>query len=83
MCIVVRAGVWACLRACPQPMMSSVQFAADPLYRAQEFQTAPADRPLVAHFSANDPATMLAAAKLIEHKVRKRERKEGFGERES
>lgn len=52
-----------------QPMMSSVQFAADPEYRASVFQTVPEDRPLVAHFSANDPAVMLAAAKLIEHQV--------------
>jgi tRNA-dihydrouridine synthase len=55
-------------------MMSSVQFAADPEYRASAFQTVPEDRPLVAHFSANDPAVMLAAAKLIEHQVYLRNR---------
>ena len=37
------------------PMMSSAQFAVDPEYRAREFQTTPEDRPLVAHFSGNDP----------------------------
>ena len=47
-----------------QPMMSSVSFAVDPDYRAREFTTTPEDRPLVAHFSGNDPATMLAAAKV-------------------
>jgi len=49
------------------PMMSSDRFAVDPLYREQEFQTVPEDRPLVAHFSANDPDVFLAAAKHVEH----------------
>ena len=37
-------------------------------YRKIEFQTTSEDRPLVAHFSANDPRTFLAAAKLVESK---------------
>jgi len=47
--------------------MSSDRFAVDPLYREQEFQTIPEDRPLVAHFSANDPDIFLAAAKHVEN----------------
>jgi tRNA-dihydrouridine synthase 1 len=47
-------------------MMNSERFAADGEYRTREFQSTPQDRPLVAHFSANDPATLLAAAKHIE-----------------
>jgi len=54
---------------CYTPMMSSAQFAADPEYRRREFQTVPEDRPLVAHFSGNDPATMLAAALLVQDEV--------------
>jgi len=48
------------------PMISSDRFAVEEEYRKLEFQTTPADRPLVAHFSANDPRTFLAAAKLVE-----------------
>lgn len=48
------------------PMINSVRFATDAAYRAAEFQTTPEDRPLVAHFSANDPQHLLAAAKLVE-----------------
>lgn len=44
------------------PMMSSEKFAVDAEYRKSEFQTTPEDRPLVAHFSANDPKTFLQAA---------------------
>jgi len=50
-------------------MMSSVLFATDASYREREFQTTPEDRPLVAHFSANDPQTLLKAAKLVEDRV--------------
>jgi hypothetical protein len=50
------------------PMISSARFAVDEEYRKQEFQSIPADRPLVCHFSANDPAQMLAAARHVEHK---------------
>jgi len=41
-------------------------FAVDPAYRDVEFQTTPEDRPLVAHFSANDPHELLAAALLVQ-----------------
>ena len=50
------------------PMMSSTSFATDPAYREREFQTIPEDRPLVCHFSANDPKEFAAAAKLVEDK---------------
>jgi tRNA-dihydrouridine synthase 1 len=48
------------------PMMSSERFAIDPAYREIEFQTHERDRPLVAHFSANNPDHLLAAARHIE-----------------
>ena len=54
---------------CYTPMMSSERFATEASYRAEAFQTSPQDRPLVAHFSGNDPATLLAAAKHIESQV--------------
>lgn len=50
------------------PMMSSTKFAVDQSYRNTEFQTIPEDRPLVCHFSANDPNEFAAAAKLVEDK---------------
>ncbi len=50
------------------PMISSARFAIDEEYRKQEFQTVPEDRPLVCHFSANDPAQMLQAARYVEHR---------------
>ena len=49
------------------PMMNSERFAVDSEYRKQEFQTTPSDRPLVAHFSGNDPQVLFAAAKHIEN----------------
>lgn len=48
------------------PMISSDRFAVDAKYREEEFQTVAADRPLVAHFSANNPEVFLAAAKHVE-----------------
>ncbi len=48
------------------PMISSEKFAVDAAYRAEEFQCTPEDRPVVAHFSANNPQTFLAAAKHVE-----------------
>eukprot|EP01046_Picozoa_sp_COSAG06_P017824 COSAG06_NODE_1224_length_10198_cov_15.139816_6_plen_286_part_00 len=50
------------------PMINSARFATDPEYRAEQFQTTPEDRPLVVHFSGNDPAQMLAAARHVEGK---------------
>lgn len=48
------------------PMMSSKKFAHDPDYRKNEFQTVASDRPLVCHFSANNPDEFATAAKLVE-----------------
>ena len=48
------------------PMMSSQKFASDPDYRRDEFQTVLEDRPLVCHFSANNPEEFAAAARLVE-----------------
>jgi tRNA-dihydrouridine synthase 1 len=48
-------------------MINSERFAIDPEYRNQQFQTIAFDRPLVAHFSANNPSTLLAAARLVEN----------------
>lgn len=50
------------------PMMNSERFSKEESYRLKEFQTTPDDRPLVAHFSGNDPDTMLLAAKFVEDK---------------
>jgi tRNA-dihydrouridine synthase 1 len=50
------------------PMINSERFAIDEEYRSQEFQTTNEDRPLVAHFSANDPDILVKAAKFIEDK---------------
>lgn len=47
-------------------MMSSTKFVSDPQYRREEFQTIKEDRPLVCHFSANDPHEFTEAAKLVE-----------------
>ena len=54
---------------CYTPMMDSGRFASEAAYREELFQTCAADRPLVAHFSGNDPATLLAAARLVEDQV--------------
>ena len=51
---------------CYTPMISSERFAVEPSYRDEAFQTCAEDRPLVAHFSGNDPQTLLAAAKHVE-----------------
>ena len=41
------------------PMMNSQRFVVDSEYRKDEFQTVPEDRPLVAHFSANNPSVSI------------------------
>lgn len=53
---------------CYTPMMSSTQFVHDAAYRQAEFlgQVTPEDRPLVCHFSANDPNDFSRAAQLVE-----------------
>jgi tRNA-dihydrouridine synthase 1 len=50
------------------PMMSSTRFASDAQYRKEEFQTIPEDRPLVCHFSANDPTEFTEAAVMVQDK---------------
>jgi len=50
------------------PMINSERFSKEESYRLKEFQTTSEDRPLVAHFSGNDPDTMLLAAKFVEDK---------------
>lgn len=51
------------------PMIHSASFARDPKYRAEYFTSHTNDRPLVAQFCANDPATFVAAAKFVQHHV--------------
>ena len=50
------------------PMISSARFClpSEQAYRDELFQTAELDRPLVAHFSANNPEEMAKAAKIVE-----------------
>ena len=48
-------------------MISSDKFATDAAYRSVEFQTTLIDKPIVAHFSANNPDVYVQAAKYIEH----------------
>jgi len=52
---------------CYTPMLHSKQFLESATYRERNFSTCSGDRPLVAQFCANDPQTLLQAAKLIEH----------------
>ncbi|KAH8048015.1 tRNA dihydrouridine synthase [Aureococcus anophagefferens] len=52
--------------------MDAKRFVADAAYRRAVFEAgagAPADRPLVAQFAGDDPATILAAARFIEDRV--------------
>lgn len=49
------------------PMICSKRFARDEAYRKAEFQTIPEDRPLVVHFSANDPEDFASSAALVQH----------------
>ena len=50
-------------------MMMADAFASDAAYRAQRFRSSSVDRPLIAQFAANCPATLLAAASHIRHCV--------------
>ena len=65
-CLVRRHGA----QLCYTPMLHARRFLADATYRAQAFQSCgAADRPLVAQFAAHDPATLVAAARLLVGRV--------------
>ncbi|KNE59317.1 hypothetical protein AMAG_03618 [Allomyces macrogynus ATCC 38327] len=48
------------------PMLHARLFSENAEYRSEFFSTSEEDRPLIAQFCANDPETLLRAAKLIE-----------------
>lgn len=48
------------------PMFHAALFASSPRYRAEHWTTTPADRPLAVQFCANDPATLVAAARHVD-----------------
>lgn len=51
------------------PMLNSKIFARDVKYRMEHFTTHSKDRPLAAQFCANDPATLVEAAKHVQDNV--------------
>eukprot|EP00760_Papus_ankaliazontas_P034331 PhM_4_TR7131/c0_g1_i1/m.4524/K05542/DUS1; tRNA-dihydrouridine synthase 1 len=51
---------------CYTPMFHALNFSNSESYRNQQFTTCEADRPVVVQFCANDPVTLLAAAKFVE-----------------
>ncbi|KFM25978.1 TRNA-dihydrouridine(16/17) synthase [NAD(P)(+)]-like protein [Auxenochlorella protothecoides] len=51
------------------PMLHARLFLEGRAYRAEHFTTCDADRPLLAQFCANDPDTLLHAARLVEDQV--------------
>ncbi|KAG0631884.1 hypothetical protein M758_1G286700 [Ceratodon purpureus] len=48
------------------PMLHSRLFAQDVKYRTKEFSTCPEDRPLFIQFCANNPDTLLEAARFVQ-----------------
>lgn len=48
------------------PMLHSRLFLEDQKYRAEHFTTCPQDRPLFVQFCANNPSTLLQAARLVQ-----------------
>ena len=52
---------------CYTPMIDSKSFANSEAYRRSSFSTCEADRPLIAQFAGDDPATVLKAALLVQH----------------
>merc|ERR1711903_272107 len=51
------------------PMIHARLFVENPKYRESYFTTCAEDRPLLAQFCANEPDTLLAAARLLEDRV--------------
>ena len=54
---------------CYTPMIDARSFASSAAYRAASFSTCAADRPLIAQFAGDDPATLLRAALLVQDDV--------------
>jgi len=54
---------------CYTPMLHAGLFSRDLNYRHDNFETCKEDRPLVAQFCANDPDTLLSAARHLEGQV--------------
>ncbi|KAJ3300451.1 tRNA-dihydrouridine(16/17) synthase [NAD(P)(+)]-like protein [Borealophlyctis nickersoniae] len=52
---------------CYTPMFHAKLFAENPKYRQEQWQTGPDDTPVIVQFCANDPQTLLAAAKYVEN----------------
>ena len=51
---------------CYTPMLHAANFASDEVYRQDNFDPHPSDRPLVVQFCGDVPATLLAAARHVE-----------------